>query len=195
MPLNARGGGRRNGGIGSRCYQDGMVEVEASSVADQTDDQAVWLTATQAAQLLGVAAATVANWVDAGKLAGTRTAGGDRRRGSVRVRLSDVRRKAAALGRPLSLSATDLAALTPRAVPPGGVHGTRTSYNRGCRCEPCVEANRAYMRAWQQEDRPGVSRGKGKGKTPTRDGQPQSRTQSQAGYAKATTLGELLREW
>jgi len=140
----------------------------------------------QAAQLLGVAASTVADWVDAGKLAGTRTRGGDKRRGSVRVRLREVRRKASELGQPLNLSAADLATLTARAVPPGGVHGTRTSYNRGCRCDGCVEANRAYMRAWQRQDRQGRPRGKGKGKA-TREGLPR------AGYATATTLDGLLR--
>ncbi len=27
--------------------------------------------------------------------------------------------------------------------------GTRTSYNGGCRCVPCTEANAAHMRAWR----------------------------------------------
>ncbi len=31
-------------------------------------------------------------------------------------------------------------------------HGLR-GYRRGCRCEPCVEANRAYMAAWRARKR------------------------------------------
>ena len=28
-------------------------------------------------------------------------------------------------------------------------HGTRARYQRGCRCEPCREADRQYRRQWQ----------------------------------------------
>lgn len=31
------------------------------------------------------------------------------------------------------------------------VHGTRPMYNRGCRCEPCVVANRNYMREYMRK--------------------------------------------
>jgi len=171
-------------------------QADADAAADDDGGDGVWLTASQAAPLLGVAAATVADWVDAGKLQGARTDGGDRRRGSVRVRLSEVRRKARALGRPLSAAElATLTTLTTRTVPPGGAHGTRTAFNRGCRCEACVEANRSYMRDWQARHRrprrkgAGTSNGKGKGK-----GQAGSHA-GRAGYARATTLDELLREW
>jgi hypothetical protein len=28
-------------------------------------------------------------------------------------------------------------------------HGTRRRYQAGCRCAPCVEANRLYQQAWR----------------------------------------------
>jgi len=150
----------------------------------------MWLTSSQVAQLLGVAASTVAGRVDAGRLQATRTAGGDRRRGSVRIRLSEVRRLARALGQPVG--AAELATLQTRAVTPNA-HGTRTSYNRGCRCHACTEANRAYIRVWQARHGHGGTRGKGKrsGKAWARDGLRQARVR----YATATTLDELLKEW
>jgi len=165
------------------------AEVEVPLILDEVDE-GVWLTSSQVAQLLGVAASTVAGWVDAGRLQAIRTAGGDRRRGSVRVQVSEVRRLARALGQPVG--AAELATLQTRAVAPG-VHGTRTSYNRGCRCQACTEANRACMRAWQARHGHGGSRGKGKGngKAQARDGLRQARVR----YATATTLDELLKEW
>ncbi len=27
-------------------------------------------------------------------------------------------------------------------------HGTRTRYSKGCRCQPCAQANRDYLNAW-----------------------------------------------
>lgn len=29
-------------------------------------------------------------------------------------------------------------------------HGTRTGYQKGCRCEPCVTANGHYMASWRR---------------------------------------------
>lgn len=36
-------------------------------------------------------------------------------------------------------------------------HGTRKEYQRGCRCEPCKDANNDYARAWQEKHRPAVT--------------------------------------
>lgn len=30
-------------------------------------------------------------------------------------------------------------------------HGTRSRYQRGCRCDPCTAANRDYQRAYMQD--------------------------------------------
>jgi hypothetical protein len=30
-------------------------------------------------------------------------------------------------------------------------HGTRAIYRRGCRCAPCVEAHKAYMREFRRK--------------------------------------------
>lgn len=30
-------------------------------------------------------------------------------------------------------------------------HGTNSRYNKGCRCEPCTEAHRDYMRQWNRD--------------------------------------------
>lgn len=31
----------------------------------------------------------------------------------------------------------------------GRTHGTRATYNAGCKCIPCLEANRAYTNRWR----------------------------------------------
>lgn len=38
-------------------------------------------------------------------------------------------------------------------VKPGERHGVRASYAAGCRCDDCVEANRAYKRKWRENNR------------------------------------------
>lgn len=32
-------------------------------------------------------------------------------------------------------------------------HGLRSSYNNGCRCDLCAEANREYSRNWKRESK------------------------------------------
>jgi WhiB family redox-sensing transcriptional regulator len=37
-------------------------------------------------------------------------------------------------------------------------HGTRKEYQRGCRCEPCKDANNVYAQAWNEKHRPVVDK-------------------------------------
>lgn len=32
-------------------------------------------------------------------------------------------------------------------------HGLRTTYNAGCRCQPCIDANRWYAAQWRWKSR------------------------------------------